>query len=63
MAAADVDEPGVSEGDETKNKVNFHTYELGRDLLFGRSGTTGLEAGLLQRMICTIAKFYLVGKN
>ena len=49
MAAADVDEPGVSDGDETKNKVNFHTYELGRDLLFGRSGTTGLEAGLLQR--------------
>ena len=26
MAAADVDEPGVSDGDETKNKVNFQTF-------------------------------------
>ena len=49
MAAADVDEPVVSDGDETKNKVNFQTYYFVRNLLFGRSGTTGLEAGLLQR--------------
>jgi len=26
LAAAVVDEPGVSDGDETKNKVNFQTF-------------------------------------
>ena len=37
MDAADVDEPGRSNGDDTKNKVNFFTYKIGRDLLLAEA--------------------------